>query len=214
MLTKSSKQLEIFLNIRTTCKNVLFSIILIPVTNTGIFFDLEYSKLTPNKVLIEKDITVQVASSASPLFVKIDPARPIKEIKASGVISIQEKITLNQEDSYFQLGVIYQGDYRPNFITKKFLPEWLLKVLDMNKDVGIGQIDFHEASYPGEEVDREDSIRSIKMTFKTQGMVDSNGKFQLSIKPRKENIIGLWLRSDGDDSKAKFSVKVTSLILN
>lgn len=196
-------------------KKILLSIVIVPVTNTGIFLDLKYSDIKPNVVTIQDDLTFKVNNSASPFFIKMEQTEKIKNIEVEGRVNIKKAITQKGDDSYFQLGVIYAGDYRPGGFIKTFLPEWLTIVLSLSEKEGVGEIDFFAVSEPGSKVDRKESIRSINLNFKTEGFINkSDGSFKFSFSPKDKKILGLWLRVDGDDSKAEFETRITKLSIN
>ncbi|WP_034732098.1 hypothetical protein [Bacteriovorax sp. Seq25_V] len=185
----------------------LHSLIIIPFIATSNFLDLKYSKITPNIVKLDKVIEISVNESASPLFVKID-GEPKKYLEASveGEVQIEKEIGNNENDSYFQLGVIYEGNYRPNGFVKAFLPEWILKVLTLSDTTGVSEIDFLDVSN-SRELSKSDNIRDIKLNFQTVSHLE-NGKFKITAKLKDKKVLGFWLRTDGDDSKAKFNLKI------
>lgn len=184
----------------------LNSIILIPVVMSQNVLNLNYSKIKANAIEIDKVVKIQVNESASPLFYKIDKVEKVKKIFMSGKVNIEKEIGDNLDDSYFQLGIIYEGDYRPNFFIKKFLPEWLLKVLSLGKSVGVSEIEFLEVS-DGRMINRADKIQGISLTYKNIAVL-KNESFEFTYTPKDKRIIAFWLRSDGDDSKAKFKVEL------
>jgi len=200
--------------IKNYLKLFLYSVVLIPVSATDSFLDLHYSKGNPNIVHLEKVIKIDVNNSASPLFYKFEPVQKIKSIQISGEINIIRAIKDDADDSYFQLGIIYEGDYRPNRFVKVFLPEWLKKVLSLNDQYGVGTIDFHEASIKGKVLDKSESVRDIKLNFKTTAHLSEKNSFQMNIVPEDKKILGFWFRSDGDDSQAKFQTQLNSLMLD
>ena len=123
----------------TNLKSYLFSVALIPVGATHNFMDLQYKELKPNKVKLEKEITISINKSASPLFYKMSEVKSLSSIKFEGRVDIQKKNDPKVDDSYFQLGIIYEGDYKPSGFVKSFLPEWLLKVLSISDKYGVGE---------------------------------------------------------------------------
>ena len=187
--------------------------IIIPVDNKDNFLDLKYKKLKPNTVEITEQVKVSVKETASPLFYKIDPPQTFKEVEIEGSVRIIKKLTSEEKDSYFQLGVVYEGDYRPGSFVRSFLPEWLLKILDINDKYGVGFIDFNHFSNNNTQMDKEDSVRDIKMKFKTVGTIDENGVFSSTFKLRNKKILGLWLRADGDDHQGEFQTTIKKLVL-
>lgn len=213
-MIESSKLLEICL-LTKKLGSLLFAIVIIPVTDTGNFLDLKYSDIKPNKAVVAETVTFEVDSSASPFFVKVDQTNKIEKIKISGKVVIDKAIADFEKDSYFQLGIIYAGDYKPGGFVRTFLPEWLKIVLSLSKKDGVGEIDFFDVSPKGQVLDKKESNKSIQMTFKTAGTItQEDGKFELEVSPKKTKILGLWLRSDGDDSSAKFKTTIENLKIN
>lgn len=191
----------------------LYSIIIVPVLGPEQFLDLEYSKIKPNIVSLEKDIALTVDNSASPLFYKFKKVQVHSELNIEGSVSIKKALNSEEKDTYFQIGVIYSGDYRPNFFVKKILPEWLLKILNINKEYGVGKIDFLHVTNNNTMLDKKESIRDIQMTFKTVSKMENDGTFKFSTKLRKQKILGLWLRADGDDHKASFKTSLSKVLI-
>lgn len=186
---------------------------IVPVSIPDNFLALQYSKLRPNQVKVDKKIYISVDRSASPLFYKFNKPLVGKSISVSGQVYIEEKLKKELSDSYFQLGVIYAGEYRPNWITRKILPEWILKVINLNKDFGLGAIDFFHVSGNGTKLNKKDSLRSIKLNFKTIAHLDKRGHFRFSVKLKERKLLGLWLRADGDDHQGKFKTTIDKIEL-
>lgn len=213
-MIESSKLLEICLLINRL-RSLLLAVVIIPVADTGNFLSLKYSDIKPNKAVISETVSFEVDSSASPFFVKVDHTNKIERIKISGKVVIDKPISNFEKDSYFQLGIIYAGDYKPGGFVRNFLPEWLKIVLSLSKKDGVGEIDFFDVSPEGQILDKKESIKSIQMTFKTASKISqTGGKFELEVSPKKTKILGLWLRSDGDDSSAKFKTTIENLKFN
>ena len=193
-----------------TKKLKLFSI-LIPVSMPGQFVDLQYSSIKPNEVNIKKSISISVNKTASPTFYKFDKVKKHSQISVSGSVQIKKALETEELDSYFQLGVIYEGDYRPGFITKKFLPEWILKIVSLNKEFGLGEIDFFHVTGINTKMSKTDNIGDVKLNFKTIANIgiDNTFKFRINLKDKK--VLGLWLRADGDDHDGVFTTKINHL---
>lgn len=171
------------------------------------FYDLRYSGKTANKTTIGTDIKISVNQSASPLFYKV--GRKVKRIDIAGRISIEKPINNFTQDSYIAVGTAYAGDLRPNFFQRLIMPDWILKVNTLIPDQGLGPIDFHEASPENIYQDSQKSALGIEFTRKTVTKIQPDGSFSLEIIPKNTDILGLWIRADGDDSKAQFSVTIT-----
>lgn len=184
----------------------LNSIILIPFISLSNFLNLKYKDIRPNEIKLEKNVEISVNKSASPLFYQLPVSRKISSLRIAGNIDIKKAIVINENDSYFQLGIIYEGDYRPNGFVKKFLPEWIVSVLNLSPDKGLSEIEFLEVS-DGRIIDKKDNIRDIDLVFKNVAKIE-NGKFSFEYTPKDKKILGFWFRSDGDDSEAKFNLRI------
>lgn len=180
--------------------------------NTMPFLDLEYRKIKPNKTTLGTPIIIQVNQSASPLFYKIN--KPLKTLKVSGKVNIQKKIAAGKDDVYFSVGIINKGDYKPNFLTKKLLPQWLKTIVNINTEVGVGKIQFYEASPKGIKTDKVKKYSDIVMHHKTHTQLGPDGSFSVDISGLQSYVLGLWFRAEGDDSGAIFDVQINSLEYN
>ena len=120
----------------------LYSILIVPVSMPTDFLDLKYSKIPANTVSIEHEVKISVDNSASPLFYKFKEVTVHKGVTIEGEVKIDKPLSQEVNDTYFQLGVVYEGYYKPNWLVRKILPEWLLKILSLNKKYGVGNIDF------------------------------------------------------------------------
>ena len=192
----------------------LYSIIIVPVLAPEQFLDLHYSDLKPNIISIKETITLKVDKSASPLFYKFKDVKIHNNISISGNVKIESSLKSEEKDSYFQLGVVYVGDYRPNYFVKKILPEWLLKIININNKYGVGNIDFYHVSGNSTKLNKKESIRDIQISFKTITHLKKNGNFEFSVPMRDKKILGLWLRADGDNHHGQFKTTLTKISVN
>lgn len=202
------------------------------------FLDLKYNKIKPNTVSISQkpackeplvpphcqstsediQVAIKVESSSSPLFYKLN--QKVKRIDVTGQVQVTTPMSAKKDDSYFQLGLIYEGEFRPNFFTKAFLPDWLKAVVNIDPTKGIGDIFFYEASADEVKLNKVTSSKGIDLNFKTATQVKwedphkkTSGGFQFSIQPQDKKLLGLWLRSDGDDSKATFTTTIQQITI-
>ena len=191
----------------------LFSVVIIPLSGTD-WKDLQYSKLESNQVKLgEEEIEIKVDNTASPLFYTFSEPLKINKIKVKGQVEISKAIDLEKDDSYFQIGLIEKGHFKPGWIVKRFLPEWLNTLVELNdkKNYGIGNIYFYGINKKELAKDKEQSIQSLKLFFKEVALMNDEGKFELEADVKDGTYLGLWLRSDGDDSQAKFKTKVLKI---
>ncbi|MAZ47238.1 MAG: hypothetical protein CME65_01665 [Halobacteriovoraceae bacterium] len=211
--------LKIYSNINSKLRSLLkvgslFSLIAIPVQSPDNFVDLQYKDIKPNKVEIGDTIKIDVENSASPLFYKFDEVKKWNSISVSGKIDISKKLESEQKDAYFQIGVIYEGDYRPGWLVRNILPEWLLTIINLNSKYGLDAVDFHHFSKEKGFEPKTESIRDIKLNFISVGPVNEEGSFNGDFKLKDKKILGLWLRADGDDHDGFFTTEVQNLSIH
>lgn len=190
----------------------LYAVIIIPINNEENFLDLKYKKLKPNKVKISQEIEISVDKTASPLFYKVSKPQKYKNVIVEGEVEIKKELESEENDSYFQLGVVYAGDYRPGFFMRKILPEWILKVIDINEKTGLSEIQFLHTTNNKTNLNKSDNVRDIKLNFKTVTSL-KKGKFSFNVPLKNKKVIGLWLRADGDDHDGVFITRIKKLEL-
>lgn len=160
---------------------------------------------------LEKLVEIDVNKSASPLFYRMPEVKKYQQVDVSGKVIIQTPLTSEEKDAYFQLGVVYEGDYKPGGFVKVFLPEWLLKIFEINEDYGLSEVDFHHFSKEKGFKEKSESIRDIKLNFLEAGKISKTGHFRTIIKLKPKRILGFWLRSDGDDHGGEFKLQIETL---
>lgn len=202
------------------------------------FLDLKYDKIKPNTVSFNQkpfctealtppqcqtsgediQVEIKVESSASPLFYKLN--QKVSQINVSGQVQVTAPVATKKDDAYFQLGLIYQGEFKPNFLTKNFLPDWLNAVVSIDPTKGIGDIFFYEASVDKINLNKTTNSKGVNLIFKTATHIKWQdprnkklGRFNFTIQPQDKNLLGLWLRSDGDDSKATFTTTIQQITI-
>lgn len=188
-----------------------FAIIAIPVQSPSDFLNLKYSKLKPNLVKIEKAVTIEVDESASPLFYKFSEIKKHESLKVAGAVEISQPLSSEEKDAYFQVGIIYEGDYKPGWLVRKILPEWLLTVMSLNDQYGLSAVDFNHFQKETGFKEKTDNVRDIELNFVQVRQISDDGQFAADFKLRDKKVLGLWLRSDGDDHRGKFTVVVSKL---
>lgn len=191
-------------------QSILFSVLIIPM-DPAKWLDLKYSKLKKNDVKFSKELSISVDQSASPLFYVFDKSKSISNIEVEGSINIDEEIKENIDDRYFQIGLIYEGDYKPNSFVKIFLPEWMKTLIKVGKGKGLGSVHFYGI---GGDKKVKQKVRDLKLIFENVVSINKDGSFKFSkTLSKKDKVLGLWLRSDGDESKAKFQTIIKSIKL-
>lgn len=198
-------------------KLLFYSSVLLPLNGEN-WLDLQYAKLKNNHIsLSEKEIVIKVDQSASPLFYHFEKLQPIKKIEVLGSVEISKPIALGIDDAYFQIGLIEKGDFKPGWLIRKFLPDWLLTLVEKNKDkdYGVGNIYFYGVAESDESSKSSSTkIQSIELKFKDVAKMDGSGSFHLRADiDAKGPFAGLWIRADGDDGKAIFNVKIKEIKL-
>ena len=188
-----------------------FSVVAIPVQSPDSFVDLKYSDLKSNKVEISKQVEIKVDQSASPLFYKFEEIKKWSRIKVSGKVDVEKNLSSEKDDAYFQIGVIYEGDYKPGWVVRQVLPEWLMTIINLNSKYGLDSVDFYHFKKESGFKAREEAIRDIKLNFIELSKIEDSGEFSGEFELKDKKVLGLWLRADGDDHKGIFDVTITNL---
>ena len=205
--------LKIYCNIRQKVQSLglCFSILVVPSAEISNFLTLKYDEIPPNIVEIRRDVVIKVNQGASPLFYKIEPAQKFQKIKVIGELEVEKPLASERKDAYFQLGVIYAGDYQPSWLMKTWLPVWLKALLEIHPNQGLGTIDFHHFKKEKGFTPHSDRVRDVKLNYKDTGEIQTNGSFSAEILLREKEILGLWFRSDGDNHQGRFQITVKYL---
>jgi hypothetical protein len=179
----------------------------------------EYSKIPPNKVMLENNqLKVEVSSSASPLFYAFDRSRLVKGFKISGNFLGFPKMkdynlqgTKGFDDYPLRIGFVIKGDKKLNYVSRLIAPEWLKKMYQsLPEGKGIDRIEFFNVTQNANELNISRTHPSSKLINETIfASTQKIGEFTYQYKvPSEFEVEAIWISIDGDDTKSKFSVVI------
>lgn len=182
---------------------------------------VEYSKIKPNVIKQTKQgLEISVNNSSSALVFKFDQIKLIKQVKIKaklkGLINYRGKPPGSKEADDFPLrmGLILKGNKKLNFFQKKIAPDWLIQ-LDKISSTNGGLDKIHSLIFYTDNPQfktREHPLSSYFFEEVAGQFIDY--KLDASHRLKKLDVIGIWLSSDGDDTKSSFSVIVESIIVD
>ncbi|MBT3236734.1 MAG: hypothetical protein HN353_12330 [Bdellovibrionales bacterium] len=205
--------------------SILCTVVLVPLPEQTLFKTIRFKGIPASKVIhFKQGLTFKVDSSNSTY---IYPFRDINEIGSilvegsmTGVLNLRGKQqgTSNADDYIFKIGLIIAGEKRLNFAQRLIAPNWVIEMENiLPNNIGVERVEFYIMV----------SDRSILNTKRVHPLSDLfienrvwlydknkkyfSHKYQLNQKMR---VIGLWISSDGDNTKSKFSMTLTKIRLN
>ncbi len=207
---------------KTYFTRFMLAVVAVPLGDTSVWKELQFSSLPANKVSYEKSsLKVEVNHSASPLIHRFSEIRNIKQIDVELEIIGQmnsEKIkkwTDFEEDSYFRMGLVKQGNDRPSRLKMLFAPEWVKTLFSMApKGTGLDKIYFYNVTAQKNLVGKMRSHPKSKYMHEENVIAfspeEKNTNFKIEL-PQPMSLAGFWISIDGDDSKSTFTVLIKKL---
>jgi len=190
--------------------------------NLNKWHTVKYSKIKPNVIKqIKKSIEISVNNSSSALVFKFDQIKVIRRVKIKaklkGLINYHGSPPGSEDADDFPLrvGFILKGNKKLNFFQKRIAPDWLVQ-LDKISSTNGGLDKVHSLIFYTENPKfkkREHPLSSYFFEEAATQFIDFKLDTTHSFLKELE-IIGIWLSSDGDDTKSSFSVIIESIVLN
>lgn len=185
---------------------------------------LEYDNVIQNKVEYHnQSITIHVDQSSSPLIYPLGKPAKFKEIEIDAELMGTLKLASNKlqgtkgnNDFTLRIGLVYQGDKKLGFLKRKVAPAWVKKLFSLvPKNTGVSHVRFFNV-FQDKRLESDTPYKKKPKFFFHSFDIEQakNGKIKATIKvPSNKNVLGLWINSDGNDTKSKFNVKINKLIL-
>lgn len=191
----------------------------IPFQSINDFTVLKFNKIPENKVsVVSEKMEIQVNQSASPIVYKL--AQPTLVSKISWSLSVTGEMTSQKtqfpEDSYFRLGLVASGSQKLSRFHRFIAADWVKKLFDLApKDKGIDQIYFYvvadknsysvkQRTHPASELMKETIVSTLE-----------SGSSEVSHQLEKPlEVVALWISTDGDNTKSKFTTQINKIQLN
>lgn len=206
-------------------KALFAALLSIPLSTSTNWEVLTFRNIPSNKVEFTKlGLNISVDKSASPLIYKLPKSEPIFQIEVEGrIVSGSLKLANPKEqgikandDFVLRLGLVAEGTKKLNWVQRTAAPAWIKRLHEVApKGKGIDAIYFYEVSQdPSLIGNKRTHPLSDLMKEEVVATVGSDGKFQFTkTLDAPLPVLGLWISSDGDDSKSTYQVLITSINL-
>jgi len=186
---------------------------------------LKYPNIKQNGVEFNnQSMIINVDNSSSPLIYPFEMPSQFKEIKIDAEIIGNLKLASNKlqgvkgnNDFTLRIGLVYQGDKKLGFFSRKTAPAWVKKLFSLiPKNIGVSHVRFFNV-FQDKRLENDTPYKKKPKFFFHSYDIEQvkNGKIKATIKvPSNKKILGLWINSDGEDTMSIFSVKINKLILS
>jgi len=196
----------------------------VPFTGDA-WHQLSYSQIKSNRVDFEPDkLIITVESSASPLIYPFDRFMKLNSVRVKGRITegqinitkSHNQLETESDDFIFRLGVVLEGSKKLSFVQKRFAPKWIRELFKLNKTkTGISHIEFFNIYSDNriEESSRRQHPSSNLIYENFYAQVSSDGVIEMEIPLGhiNQNIVALWLSSDGDETNSSFKIEIRDI---
>lgn len=203
----------------------LFASFMIPLNEQGAWQVLKYRNLPSNKVTFSSSgLELGVKNSASPViypFSKVQKLRAVKILgRVTGHLNIAKGTVQGDQvadDYQVRVGFVLKGQKRLNAIQKMLAADWIVKLYELAPpDVGIDKIYFLNATQIAGSLglNRKHPVSEL-IEERVLWSLPQDGDFSLNHRFSEINeVLALWLSSDGDDTKSEYLVQISRIELN
>ena len=186
----------------------------------------QFSGIAPNSVQWQSDqIRIEVDQTASPLLYTLKNEVLVKTLNVKAqILAPFPKIPTNRaqgqrnaDDYILRFGLIVKGDDRLSWLQRRLAPSWLVEMeKQLPEKWGIEKVMFFTTCRQKKLLNQERShFLSSKFAEKCVTFLEREGAFEIDVAlGNPENVIGLWIGSDGDDLKSKFQLILEKIQLN
>lgn len=184
---------------------------------------LKYPNIKQNGVEFNKQsMTIIVDKSSSPLIYPFQKPKQLREIEIDADIIGTLKLDNNKlqgvkgnNDFTLRIGLVYQGDKKLGFFKRKLAPAWVKTLFSLiPNNIGVSHVRFFNVFQDKRLENDKPYKKKPKFFFHSYDIDQKKGRIKAKIKiPSNKNILGLWINSDGEDTKSKFKVKINKFIL-
>lgn len=202
------------------------ALLILPLNQPDQWHSFKFSTVDANKIThLERGLQIQVNSSASPLLFPFKQPKKITSlaVKAhfTGDIPNIPKNSLQGhprwDDFVLRIGLILKGKNKLNWFDRQFSPDWLINMEKLlPNDFGIKEVHFYTTC-------QQDKLLNQKRTHIMDHHLKETCVFKINSDPHihwnhkienPQTILGIWISSDGDQTKAKFKLTIEELKLN
>ncbi len=205
--------------VSTLFSKPLFALTLIPsqTLSDNNWIKLQYSKIPSTEYKITNNqIRVSVRSSASPLIYKFETLKRLKRLSLKATLDSMPKLPPNSDDFILRIGPAISGTQKLSVLERLVAPEWIMTLskIASQHSVGLKNIELSLVSLEPAPIWKTRSHPQSKLIQETIALVVKNpGTFNLDIDYPQDlqPCLGLWIGSDGDESKSNFDMSIDEL---
>ena len=197
----------------------LYLSMIIPLDLTA-WKEIKFDKIKANKVeVVEDSLNIKIENSSSILIYPLQEAKELNKIKISGKLIGNLNFTKNQgnenfDDFTLKIGFIVSGDKKLSGLKKLFAPKWIKDLhLLIPKETGLSHLELFVA-VKDKKLLNTNRLHPLSDLFHENFIFDlsKEGNFNFESKTKsKFKVVGLWMSSDGDNSKSQYSIQINSL---
>jgi len=192
--------------------------------NCTLWREETYSSISPNEFSCHSDrINLKINSSASILVRALKKPTRIQKLYVKAKVSGQMNLSGSKahgskgaDDFPLRIGLIENGKKRLGFMQRLFAPDWLVNLQKLWPSRGIREIHFLNFVFSEHKPDWTDRVHPLSkyLTEKIVGVIDERGVAEKRIELDSPiEVLGVWISSDGDDTKSQYTVSVEKLEL-
>lgn len=204
--------------------SLLFSVLIIPTQNFRDWKIEKFSKIPKNEVSASKEgLRIKVENSASPFIFPLKTNKKILGFKIEGEFlglpqfsDITKQGEKGFDDYALRLGFVIRGDKKLTGLKRLIAADWVKNLFSFVSDEsGLDRVLFFNVTQHQNQLGKERLHPSTDLFeehfFK---LVSAPGPFLYEHQFKtKQDVAALWLSIDGDDTKSKFEVLISELVV-
>ncbi len=181
---------------------------------------IPFGRVPVHELSLEQGLKISVNQSASALVYKFDQPQRIAEVEIEltqvGEINYQgKKIGEKGSDDFpLRLGFVMAGDKRLSWGQSLIAPKWVKELYQLApKDQGLDRVSYLVVAQQKPLYTKRFHPFSELLEEEIVGVMDQ-GVFKAKLSVPTGEVLGLWISSDGDDTKSHFSMTINRLNLH
>jgi hypothetical protein len=200
-------------------QNIIFwGLIVIPL-EPSIWKQISFGRVPIHELSLDQGLKISVNQSASALVYKFDQPQRIAEVEIEltqvGEINYQgKKIGEKGADDFpLRLGFVMSGEKRLSWGQGLIAPKWVKELYTLApKERGLDRVSYLVIAQEKPLYTKRFHPFSELLEEEIVGVVEK-GVFKATLRAPQGEVLGLWVSSDGDDTKSRFTMTINRLIL-
>ncbi len=194
---------------------------MVPLDQSAVWKHIQFDKIPANIVTFSKVLEIEVNESSSFLVFPLGREREVESFEIKGRYLGGLKLPEGSEQGYgkaddfgLKFGFILPGKEKLTGVKKWLAPKWVKNVYAMApKDQGLKHLELFAATSQKNMLGKK-RVHPASDFFHEEYAFElpQSGEFTFSKKlDAPLRTLALWLSSDGDNSKSRFKMEITSL---